>query len=440
MVSFSKFPSESSHADRDIAAADKRLEPHFRRNVALLLLSGIVFQIGWSVSGMARQPLLVKHLKVSNVFLGLMSSCASVLGFIGPLFATAISRRFPRKKWLSIIISMPYNSSPFLFGFSVVMAMHMGWSNQTLAGVLFATTLFLSFSGGFVTVPDRELTAQVLPSRIYSRFFGIRGVVVPVFGLIGLLVGRWLLKDDEPSLGNYATCLFVGSAGAWLCAAVSAFYHEEPHTSRRKFGGFFAPLVDAAWRDHAFRHYLFFYTIIALVQLPMTFVNVYGFRVLDMPPRAAAWMAGVATVTGVTVSYPAGWLVHRLGEKKAFRIFLWLQSASALPVCLLRNQWGVYGHSALLAAASAFLMIAGSTFILHHAPASKRPAYLTAVLLISSLAGLFMLPVVGVLFDRLGYMPVFLLMCPVLFLAALLLPPLLPDKGKTGKGEASPFL
>ena len=39
-----------------------------------------------------------------------------------------------------------------------------------------------------------------------------------------------------------------------------------------------------------------------------------GLRALGMPASASAWMTGVGLVVGVLASYPAGWLVDRLGS------------------------------------------------------------------------------------------------------------------------------
>lgn len=270
-----------------------------------------------------------------------------------------------------------------------------------------------------------EIILENTPLKKRGNLASMRSIAVGAFGLIGIFLTRWLMKQ-RPSPMNYHYAFFVGGTIMFLsCLTVlgikdNAQIIYDSHKIQPP-----APVKAARilLKNFNFRVFLFFYILSISAQSLAPLIIGYGKDILKMNPADAVLFSGVYFVGPII----AGVCIKPLADKYGFRIIgiissFMLGTTFILPLLSPQSTFALLAGYALYAATvtmnANILANLGSEMV-----AEIKPAVIIAVGSIIALPPVFLLsPFGGWLADRYagtGYQAVFAMGAALCFCALL---------------------
>ena len=300
------------------------------RNFVLLVMHGAIFNIGWAMPGVVRDPFL-NWLRVKNSTIGLIGSF-SCLSIVGLLFAPLISRYFRRKKVFSFFMSMPYYLSASCVGTAILLAMYTD-TYSWLKGVVIFFFMCWPFAAGWGGVPSQEYIANCISKERVGAFIGTSSAIGPFLGLLGSAIMTAMLKFMGVPF-RYAAAFMLAYLFAQSGAITILFAHETPAPSPPR-EAFWRPGLEAVTKDRVFRRMLLaMIVMIALLSLPRTFIPYLAIREWGF----GDWVAGVyitVSLAGISAgAFLATWLGQRVGYGRVVKIAIIVLIISFIPLII----------------------------------------------------------------------------------------------------------
>ncbi|GGM34031.1 MFS transporter [Deinococcus arenae] len=296
----------------------------------------------------------------------------------------------------------------------MVLAAALLADRPALCLTLFIVAMSLNaLASGVSGLPFLEVVSKTVPSERRARFFGTRNLYggLLAFGA-GLLV-RAILGSELAFPLNYALILALGTVaftfGYWVFGLV-----QEPADTPLDRQGTRAEFraVPETLRDPHFRAFLTVRLLLAAASMSDPFLAVYALRELHYP--AATLGTFVMALTGAAPLSNIVWqrVAERKGSRRIIRyasVFYGLAPLWALTVGLLHLPSWTYLLAFILTSTAAQGFNLGHTnHLLNIVPEHARSRYIGTLNTLVG-AALFTPVLGGLLADRAGYGPVFVL-------------------------------
>lgn len=392
-----------SAANRDPAAApaDTGIRHGVRQAMFGFLHLALIAPSIYLVLGL---PLVLRQHGWSGTEIGLfqLAGLPAVLKFLLALPVERVRFAIGHYKTWAMVLCLAYVALLFAIGLQGLAAGGMRLFLMALAAGLIAT---------WADIPVNALAIKVLPPEERMRAGGFRSAAIFLGGIIGgglmllvyerwgwqapfaamtvpLLIGVGLLAAfDEPPAAHPTS-----SVGATQTALVPGYFEQPAAQSWTLLLLFYFPLVGAAW-----------------IYLKPMLLD-YGFAAPHV-----AWVAGVAgSAVGALASTATPRLVKAMGVPDALVLFAGLNLLSLGGLALLA--WLDAGQSAFVVGALALAGTMGATsalafgLMMYFARPLHQAADYGIQASLFTLSRLLVLPVAGLLLDRLGYPGMLLVM------------------------------
>jgi len=400
-----------------------------RLNLIFLILLNASYWSGWAELQLAIQPLLV-YLKANNLMIGLVAG-APFMGLIGIILSPWITRYFEYKKKYLFTANIPYLGMLALIAVSAICSGYLHLSHQGLLYTVFLLVMAHWFFAGFVALPCQEFISACLPSSYMGRLIGYSFSIGGSAAIVTAAIGGWiLLKYSPPASFGYVILLaWVIMQGGYVSAL---FAKETPTPIENSPKPWSKTMLVAAWNDRPFMRFLLLYFLYYSLIMPVfIFINIYGFKELQMIAATAAIMAAVTQIIKISASVPLGHIVDKFTPKHVMPYCFVVSFLSMVILLLIPNQYGVYISIAI---STAFISLISSAQLglITGLPAPENRAGHYSVQIIVQYAGMAIGPIlVGYLCDIMPYRTVFMTMAVIslllIFIAKRLLR-ILPDR------------
>ncbi len=406
-----------------VLAAPDAADPHLRRNFALGLLNGAMFNFAEAL--MSVDTVLtwfVQQLGGSNFLIGLVGPMRDAGWFLPQLFVAHRLQREPRK--------MPiYRRMAFL--------RTLAWSVWTLATIVLAANFpallavfFVAYganalASGFAGLSFMDIVAKTIPARRRGTYFGGRLFLGSLLGLAASGLVTVMVAEDNPTpFPMNVAALFVL---AWIAAIIGLFsfaFVKEPDGEVRDEADTMSSHVRRAARlprqNENLRFLLIARVMILLSYIAAPFYSVYSINVLHAPVSILGVYVGVRTIVSLAINPVWSRLSDRRGNKVV------MQLATACGVVMLA--WalfaplvaeGVHAEAdiiaylfvpvfALMGLYETGVGIGAVNLLLEIAPGNDRAIYVGLTNTVLGIA-YFSTIASGLLVDALGYRGVFLI-------------------------------
>lgn len=393
-------------------------EQIYRRNFVHFLTDSILFTLAMNIIGPTTViPDFLRQLTDSEILIGLSGNLFTI-GFTLPqLWVARYIVRYARKKWWFVGPNIPVRVVILLFAGLTV------WLGKDQPGLIllgfFVAYGITAFGDGLVGVAWADLAGSSMNARWRARMFGLTTIVVSVtMLLISPLIGVVLGERGPAFPNNYA--LLFGAAGLLfvLSTIPGLFFHELPGGKAVETLPALREFVPALGRvlrdDEPFRAFILVRVFTNLFTMAAPFYIGYATVQLGLSSEVAVpVLVAMSTVGSLAGALAYTWLGER---NNLLFIRLALGSAVMLPLCALLaatpgqmfGPWPLYvGFLISGLAASSNLFAAYMNWTVDYAHADQRPIYVGLSNTVSALVSLLTPFLAGILAERLGYRPLF---------------------------------
>ncbi|MBN1808898.1 MAG: MFS transporter [Planctomycetes bacterium] len=395
-------------AGRDGGVAGRSL-----RNSAVYIVRDVSWRLGWMFKneGLVVSSFL-KTVGVSNGVLSLLPVLNRCGRAIPQLAVAGMVGRVGRKKFLSAAGTGIFGAIWLVLGY-LVHRHSWQWSRETVLWVTFALYFpsMMFFAGAVLA--GQVLRGKLIPVNWRGRVMSVAAFVgVPLGIAATIFVLRPILARDGIGLQPYGTCFMVSGAVFLVVSVITLAFAEEADAPRTRRISAAGEALRAMRKDADFRGMVLIRmgTFVAFGALP--FYTAYGYEVsrsVGVEWKTLIALCMVALQVGKLLGVAAtGWIADRLGNRAA-TVFT-LVMGMVWPMSALWTGWLVKAGLADVRLYLVTYVIQGlampvfyisTNYLLEAAPEEKRPAYM-AMGNTAMLIALPVLPVLGVMADRLG--------------------------------------
>ena len=379
-----------------------------------------LFSLGLAISSVYTVlPLFVLHLTPDNLAVAAIPAIRS-LGLFGPqLLAAPWVERLRHAKPF-ILVATIFERVPYLvlaLGALLLAAHRPGW----LLALFYAMIFVAMFAGGITYPAWLDMIARAIPGRWLGRFMGFWTGMGNFLGIGGAAIATAILaRVSWP--GSFALCFTLTGAAMAVSFVLLALGREPERLAVRAH----VPAGKAQPAQPAAR--LGARELVALVRGdPALLKLLAGNALVGVSTMAAALFAVAAKRQGglsdadvgaqttlLFAATTAGYFIWgAVGDRFGHRaIYAWgsLCAAAAALLALGAHGFGAYAAVFLFLGLNvAAVNLAGFTLITEYGPLERRPTYI-ALASVAYAPFVIGAPILGgVLADRLGYTPVFVL-------------------------------
>lgn len=289
---------------------------HLKYNVAVNLLDGAFFGVGWGFGSFGTiLPLFVSRMTDSALLIGLIPAIHAVGWQLPQLFmAGAVSRlrRYkPMVMWITLHERLPY------LGLALV-ALFLGILGSRLALALtFLLLIWQGLGAGFAANGWQSMLAKIIPSDARGTFFGMQAALANIFiSMTAVAAGFILVK--LPDRSDFAVC-FLLTLGAMGLSMLFLGLTREP-VDEQKIIPDRSPAPWRDWwtllrRDRNFASFLIVRLLSQFSTMGFAFYIVYGLRRFNMDELTAGFLTAALTITQTAANLVMGWLGDRFGHR-----------------------------------------------------------------------------------------------------------------------------
>jgi MFS family permease len=299
-----------------MSSLEQSVRKHLRFNLAVNLLDGGFFGLGWGFGSIGTiLPLFVSRMTSSALLIGLIPAIHAVGWQLPQLFMANSVARLRRYKPMVMLITI-HERVPYL-GLALV-ALFVGTLGNQLALVLtFAMLIWQGLGAGFTANAWQSMLAKIIPSDWRGTFFGAQAALANVLmSLAAIAAGYILVRVHIPF--NFALCFALTAAGMVL-SYIALGLTREPVDDEKNIpehqpspwkGG-----LEILRRDKNFTAYLIIRLLSQFATMGFAFYIVYGLRRFGMSDLTAGFLTAALTITQTVANAVMGWLGDRFGHR-----------------------------------------------------------------------------------------------------------------------------
>jgi MFS family permease len=362
-------------------------------------------------------PLFVHHLTNANWLVALIPALRTI-GTYGPplLVAGLVERRTyvkPFILFMTIFERIPF----FILGIAVILLAH---GFDVLLLILFYLLITMQATGGGLTFPAwLDLIARAIPENLRGRFLGGWSGVGNILGVGGAALATAIIVSI-PWPWNYALCFFLSFGAVAISFGLLASGREPARLSvyaaprtegraRQRLHRWLRDMWTVVQTDRIFQPFLIANAINGLAGLGTGLLAVAALRQAHLSEATVSLESTIVLVATMVGNFLWGWVGDRFGH----RMVLVCGALGGTVAMTL----AIFAHQVVLVTLVFFtfglglsaVQLAQLAFVVEFGTPERRPTYIgLAFLLNTPFAALG--PVLGgIIADRWGYTPVFVL-------------------------------
>ncbi len=389
-----------------------------RWNITVLGSDIALFNLGMNISStITIMPLFVSHLTNANWVVSLIPALRALAINVPPLFVAGFveqrARAMPIMRGFTL-----FERIPFVLMAALAILLPRGQDTLLLIGFLTLVTV-QALGTGLTFAPWLDFIARAIPEDLRGRFLGGAVGIGNGAGALGAVAAAALIAN-LPWPWSFAACYALTFVALAFSFVMLIMGRETPraaeHVQQRAMGAWQARTVARARvmgqvlrSDGAFRRLLFANALIGLSSLSMGLLAVAALRQAHMSDAGVGLEGTVLVIATIVGSFFWGWLGDRSGHRM---VLGWGSLCGVISMI-----FAMLAHSALLMTPAFFFFgmvfsainLAQLTYVVEFGPPERRPTYISLSLaMFAPFAGIA--PVLGgIIADRFGYPPAFLL-------------------------------
>ncbi len=362
-------------------------DPLVRRTMTLSILEGVPAMgfIVWTSGSVLTGYALYLH--ATPLQLGLLGGVPLAAQALAPLSAWLAGRTGARRG-LALGAGLIGRSLWLLA--PLVLWLPPEWRLWSLLGLMLLAHAFLSANGTLWF----SWMGDVVPDKERGRYFGLRGGILGVAGLLATLGGA-LALDRLPAPFKFQVLLWLGVACGLIALALLALHWEPPQRPERLK---LAQTLTAPLADRNFRRFIVMQAYWALAwNLAAPFMLPYFYGQLHLKFTQGAVYSALVALLGLLLMPQWGRVADRVGHKPVFTLAA-VGAGTALPLMWLLatpgHAWVVWLSAVFDATATGAGGAALANLALSGAPRERRSAYIAVLGVVTGLSG-FVASVLG---------------------------------------------
>ncbi len=295
---------------------EQELRQHLRFNVAVNLLDGAFFGLGWGFGSIGTiVPLFVSRLTDSALLIGLIPAIHAVGWQLPQLFmANSVSRL---RRFKPMVMLMTINERLPYLGLAVVAWYAAGLGNRLALVLTFALLVWQGIGAGLTANAWQNLIAKIIPSELRGTFFGAQSSVANVLMSLAAIAAGYILERLD-GRSNFTLCFLLVLVGMGI-SYISLGQTREPADTEKVI----PESRTSSWkngmallrRDRNFTAYLVVRFLSQFAGMGSAFYIVYGLRQFNMSDFTAGLLTAALTITSTIGNLLMGWLGDRLGHR-----------------------------------------------------------------------------------------------------------------------------
>ncbi len=281
-----------------MSTLEQSIRKHLRFNLAVNLLDGGFFGLGWGFGSIGTIiPLFVSHMTTSALLIGLIPSIHAVGWQLPQLFMANSVSRLRRYKPMVMLMTIQ-ERLPFL-GLALV-ALFLGTLGNKLALVLtFALLVWQGLGAGFTANAWQSMIAKIIPSDWRGTFFGAQAAIANVLMSIAAIAAGYIL-DRVHAPFNFTLCFLLTVAGlvlSYICMGLTREPVDQEKTIPERQASPWKGGLEILRRDRNFTAYLVIRLLSQFATMGFAFYIVYGLRRFGMSDLTAGFLTAALTIS-----------------------------------------------------------------------------------------------------------------------------------------------
>jgi MFS family permease len=300
----------------DMSSLEQSIRKHLRFNLAVNLLDGGFYGLGWGFGSIGTiLPLFVSHMTTSALLIGLIPAIHAVGWQLPQLFMANSVSRLRRYKPMVMLLTI-HERVPYL-GLALV-ALFLGTLGNKLALVLtFAMLIWQGLGAGFTANAWQSMVAKIIPSDWRGTFFGAQAAFANVLMSIAAVAAGYILDRMRAPL-NFTLCFVLTAVGmgfSYIFIGLTREPVDNEKTIPERQASPWKGGLEILRRDKNFTAYLVIRLLSQFATMGFAFYIVYGLRRFGMSDLTAGFLTAALTITSTVANALMGWLGDRLGHR-----------------------------------------------------------------------------------------------------------------------------
>lgn len=391
----------------------KRLgaDPRERRNALWRIASGVMASAGGVFRGGPVFQSFLVHAGLSAAQIGLHGSVGSAAGTVGTLLLMGVADRLRLRVRAFVLCGLASCVDPIVLLALALLGRGDGLSPTVVLAAIVAVAAVLQTVASLHSMVYAGLIVRLFRQGNLGRVHGASGVLSGAAAIaFGLLVARVLATADAP--GGFAVCFAAAVPLLVVAALVNGKLVELPELASSHGTGA-TPLVPwsairTVFRLPQFRDLLVPNLLRGLLSGVELFAWVVGLKSLDMPAAYIGLAATVQAVSGsILGSAVIGLCSDRWGPGPVVFGGSLLSGGSLAAMVLTRSPEWFLAFFGLLTLGASLVALGVPLGTYRIVPPDLLGAYSGFRRMLVSAAGAVSMPLVGVLLESVGAVPVF---------------------------------
>ncbi len=299
-----------------MATLEQSIRKHLRYNIAVNLVDGAGFGLGWGFGSIGTIiPLFVSHLTTSALLIGLIPSIHMVGWQLPQLFMANSVARLRRYKPMVMLLTI-HERVPF-FGIGLV-ALGLGILGNTWALVLtFLMLIWQGLGAGFTANAWQSMVAKIIPSDWRGTFFGLQAGLSNIL-MSGAAITAGLILDRVRLPVNFFLCFALTIVGMGISYVFLGLTREPVDNEKvipERLPSPWRGGAEILKRDRNFTAYLLVRILSQFATMGFAFYIVYGLRRFGMSDLTAGFLTAALTLTQTVANALMGWAGDKLGHR-----------------------------------------------------------------------------------------------------------------------------
>ncbi len=356
---------------------EQAVRQHLRYNIAVNLLDGAFFGLGWGFGSIGTIiPLFVSQMTDSATLIGLIPAIHAVTWQLPQLFmANAVARQRqyrPMVLWMTVHERLPY------LGLALVAFFAASLGHRLALVLTFLLLLWQGLGAGFTANAWQSMIAKIIPAEARGTFFGAQSAFANILMSVSAIAAGYILEKLAAPY-DFSLCFLLVLAGMGISMFFLALTREPVDTEksipeRQPFP--WRVWIDLLRRDRDFSAFLVVRFLSQFATMGFAFYIVYGLRRFQMDEVTAGFLTAALTITSTLGSPLMGWLGDRLGHRAMLIVGSFAVALSSLLAWWAPSLYWLYPVFILAGLANVAYWTIGMAMTTEFGSEETRPVYI----------------------------------------------------------------
>jgi MFS family permease len=300
----------------DMSTLEQSLRKHLRYNLAVNLLDGSFYGLGWGFGSVGTIIVLfVSRMTHSALLIGLIPAIHGVGWQLPQLFMANAVARLRRYKPMVMLMTI-HERLPYL-GLALVALFSAALGTRLALALTFVMLIWQGLGAGFTANAWQSMIAKIIPPDRRGTFFGAQAALANVLMSLTAIAAGYILDRVHDPL-NFSICFGLAIVGMGLSMLFLGFTREPVDDEK-----YIPATQPSAWRgglellrrDRNFSAYMFVRVLSQFATMGFAFYILYGLQRFGMSDLTAGFLTAALTITSTVANALMGWLGDRFGHR-----------------------------------------------------------------------------------------------------------------------------